>query len=637
MQAGSIDLWLNVGDEDTPILFLAIGVTVVANTEPTIGGLADIGLLAETTTTLTVTLGDADDDDDATRLKARAESNNEAIATASIAETGGATRVLTVSAGSMVGTATITVLVDDRRGVTNSVVSETFEVSVEANKAPILTIKSPMNQTIRPGSTASIIVSVADANFDMNDSIVLEAVSSPSSVVSVQPARIVGVADDTDRTFVLTAKKAGTATIRLTTTDSRGANVSKLVIVRVNTPPIVSQSITTQVATIGQIFNLKASHFFSDEDGDTLRYEASGLPDSITIGSTGTLVGVPIYGEESKSVNGRDVILSAFDGRGASTQTTFKLLIDAETTGTVSVNSDATWRLQATAEVGDANGISEINYQWYRSKVGVALPTKLTGETSRTYMIADDRVSRAAGTLYEISATIVDEINRRVVLSTRHTVVNEAPIIETITQGTVFEGDTIDVTASDANHDILRYMWDVVDEADGSAINVADNSLRFVVPPDLVKPPAEATTLTLKLTVSDGLADVSTMASVRVKRKDNGMAIPTVLIRDGPKLMPPTIDLSGDPDGAGTSATYVWQQCSSDCSTSDGSMSDGMGWTDIGVASSSATPYTIGAGQAGYRFRLKVRYIDGQGYENVIFYNSGMRIRSRVFLEGPLR
>ena len=223
-------------------------VSVHVNAAPAINDLADIILLAETEETVDVTLSDADDDVD--RLKTGVKSSNEAIATAHIAETGGARRVLTVSAGSTSGTATITVLVDDGRGVANSVVSETFEVSVEANKVPMLTIKSPPSKAIRLAppttifskfaSTASIVVSVSDANFDLNDSVVLEAVSSTPSVVSVEPARIVGIRGDTDKTFVVTALQAGTTIIRVTATDSIGTSMSKTVLVHVNARPDIT-------------------------------------------------------------------------------------------------------------------------------------------------------------------------------------------------------------------------------------------------------------------------------------------------------------------------------------------------------------------------------------------------------------
>ena len=635
LRAGNTMLALTVRDEYGASSTVMLTVTVGENTAPTINGLSDIRMLTDTERTLDVTLNDADDD--VTRLKTRVvKSSNAEIATADIDEMGGATRVLTVSAGSMNGTATITVMVDDDREVENSVIRETFEVAVEANQAPILTIKSLPTETIMLGSTTSLVVSVSDANFDVNDSVALEVMPLTSSV-AIEPAGTVDIRGDTDKTFVLTGEQAGTATIRITATDSKDASVGKTVSVRVNTPPIVRQTIMPQFATIGQAFSLKASDFFFDEDGDTLRYEASGLPDSIEIGSTGTLVGMPVAGEASKNGKGLDVVLSVFDGNGASTQTTFVLFIDAETTGTVSINSEDTWRLQATAEANDANGIAEINYQWYKREVGVALPTKLTGETSRVYTIKDDPVSRAVGTLYEISATVTDKINRRVVLSTQHTVINEAPIIETLAPKSVEEGETIDASeaVSDANHDELSYRWEITDKADGSTVPADDLPL-FVVPADLVKSPAKSTVLTLMLTVNDGHADdVSTKVSVLVKRKNNGAAIPTVLIRDGLELMPPTIDLSGDPDNApdsgATSATYVWQRCSANC------LPNGD-WEYI-PTSRGETEYeiTVEEEQEGYIFRLKVDYIDGQGYENVIFYNSGIRLRTKVFLEGPLQ
>ena len=237
LKAGNTMLELTVRDEHVAAT-VSLPVAVTANSTPTISGLSDIGLLAGTTTTLTVTLGDADDDGDATRLKAYAESDKEAIATASIAETGGATRVLTVNAGSISGRATITVMVDDGREVENSEITKTFGVAVEVNEAPILTIISSPGETITLGSQASLVVSVADANFDVNDSVDLEVISSDSAV-SVEPVGIVDIRGDTDKTFVLTGAQAGTAMISITATDSQGASVSKTVSVHVNAKPMI--------------------------------------------------------------------------------------------------------------------------------------------------------------------------------------------------------------------------------------------------------------------------------------------------------------------------------------------------------------------------------------------------------------
>ena len=53
--------------------------------------------------------------------------------------------------------------------VANSRVSAEFEVEVEANIAPTITLTPSSDQTLPVNSTAHIVVSVADDNFNLND------------------------------------------------------------------------------------------------------------------------------------------------------------------------------------------------------------------------------------------------------------------------------------------------------------------------------------------------------------------------------------------------------------------------------------------------------------------------------------
>ena len=96
------------------------------------------------------------------------------IATATIIATDGATRTLEI-VGVGAGSAMITVTVDDGRGVANSRVSAEFEVEVEANIAPTITLTPSSDQTLPVNSTAHIVVSVADDNFNLDDVVALEA------------------------------------------------------------------------------------------------------------------------------------------------------------------------------------------------------------------------------------------------------------------------------------------------------------------------------------------------------------------------------------------------------------------------------------------------------------------------------
>ena len=216
-------------------------VPVGENTMPTIMTDASlmITLVNNAVTALNVVVADRDDD----ALSVTVVSSNDAIATAMVSGAGG-TRMLEIR-GRGVGDATITVTVDDGRVEINSTASLVFNVSVSANLGPMITLTPSTAQSLPVNTTTDTIVSVTDSNFDVGDIVTLTAVSSAPSVVSVMPERIPDIRTDTSRTFMLNARQGGIATITFTATDSSGSTDSAVLLVRVNTPPTLS-NIPTQ-------------------------------------------------------------------------------------------------------------------------------------------------------------------------------------------------------------------------------------------------------------------------------------------------------------------------------------------------------------------------------------------------------
>ena len=142
----------------------------------------------------------------------------------------------------------------------------------------------------------------------------------------------------------------------------------------------------------------------------------------------------------------------------------------------------------------------------------------------------------------------------------------------------------------------------------------------------------DVTSQTVRLTIrvsdqSDKIEAVEHTEELHILKTNNGLADINISITDA--ILTATIgaDPDGDPNPA--SYTYQWQ-------TNTGSR-----WMDI--ASVTNNTYAI---TADGEFRVQVMYTDGQGYpetptSNVIRYtqpdSSGLRIRTKVFLEGPLR
>ena len=655
LKAGMVTLNLTVSDGDTTSEVSRVTVTVEANAQPTITSTfpTNISLLEGNSTTLNVVVADEDSDN----LSIKLDFSDDMIATATIT-TRGATRTLKIT-GVSAGMATITATVNDGREQTNSEASLVFTVTVEANAVPTITINSSPSQAIKPKITASIVVRVSDENYDVGDLVTVRAVSSTPSVVTVAPLRIAGIADDTNRTFTLTAAQAGNATIQFTATDSRDASTSTSVSVRVNTPPsVVVANVTTPVATVGEAFTLKTSEFFEDADKDILIYSITtssivpkSLADRLAFSTTGTLTFTPQATEASTSTSavGRTVTVSVSDGRGSSATATFTLLINAAPTGGVSLSVDSVnkWLLRAESTVmDDANGgIVSTTYQWYigRSQLGGEIGTTedilIDSATGNTYMIPDTPTGRAAGTSYRVEVTFEDNIGQSETFSTQHIVVNEKPFIKeiTTTPTKAYEGSTqnIIVIASDENYDDLTYLWRVVSGADRVLTNVNTNSAILDFPTDLVVGDATTTTtLKLEVTVSDKYRSTATETIlVIVNKVNNGMVSGVRLGRNNQRTLTLlSIDWSREPDGGvGRNVAYQWQQClgGADCL-----------WADIKGAK--GTSYTVpDLMNDNDRFRVKLEYTDGQGYDNIAYSSSrgpsDIKIRSKVFLEGPLQ
>ncbi len=214
-------------------ILMISNVPMDVNTTPTLSGVPTepIRLLEGTETTRNITINDADVDDS---LSVRIDTSDSMIATTTIIATDGATRTLEVR-GVGAGRAMITVTVNDGRGATNSAASEQFEVQVEANTTPTIMITPSLGQTLPVNSTAHIVVSVMDDNFNLDDIVTLEAMSSSQTIVSVTTsAETDDITTDTSITFMLTAKRSGEAVITFTATDSGKLSDSGAVSVRVH-------------------------------------------------------------------------------------------------------------------------------------------------------------------------------------------------------------------------------------------------------------------------------------------------------------------------------------------------------------------------------------------------------------------
>ena len=609
-------------------------------------------LLEDTSTTLNVVIRDADGDSPDVDVIVSKGSNH---ATATIIPTSDANYTLEITAQS-VGTAMITVTADDGRGTPNSEATFTFTVEVVGNQKPTLNIVNKPIPLIEIGTDRNVVISIQDANFDLGDSVTLEVTESTSSVVSGIPEDDIVINSNMTRTFTFTGLKVGKTRISFTATDSSKDQQSDTVSVLLSV--FSSLALTDQVPTapiivpINEMYSLDIKPFFT-QSGSGISYAATGLPDGLTF-TGGVISGSPTTASTNK--NG-SVTVTASDGRGGSAEATLTLLINAEPRGAVTIGfNDITWRLTATNNVTDANGIARTTYQWYRGNTKIG--------TNRMYTIPDTNTGRAGGTEYKVEVTFEDNIGQSVTKSSAvYTIDNEAPVINAISQITVNEDIakpdeptvTINPRVTDANHDSLTYTWSVTSGDSTPSIlrgvTRTNKRLQFNVPPDWIKDTTNERTLQLKIAVTEdgnGGETTTQTASVVVTKVDNDtVSQPSITLVD---LEVPyeftfaQINLGQDPDGENNNASnlnYQWQYCleSEDCSI----------WRNTGVQIADITNRSLtvptNLRRVGNKFRVQILYTDGQGYRRTDFFarertyntDSAVKVRAKVFLEGPLQ
>jgi len=308
----------------------------------------------------------------------------------------------------------------------------------------------------------------------------------------------------------------------------------------------------------------------------------------------------------------------------------------------------------------DTSGLSTsamISYQWKRNGV----PIKEEGATSAMYKTPQTKEARAAGLVYTVEVVITDRGKTTTRTSAGFEVQNALPVIESIDLVpplSVDEGEKqmITANATDPNYDTtLTYVWRVKDPDARSAslsVGAATDPATITFTPsdtfvdDTTNPVAEAT-VTLTLTVTDSADESSsTDVVVTVVKQDNDtitteeLGAPT---RSEMILTAPTPNYAADSDGANDNPnpTYQWQRCvasETNCSAPTAT------YTIINNATNAKYIIPEADNVEGNRLRVIVKYIDGRGNRDevvsaafVVEPDTAIRIRAKVFLEGPLQ
>ena len=518
----------------------SVELSVRVNTAPTLSGIPEqpIRLLEGLSTELSVAVNDADANDS---LNVRIDTGDSMIASATIIATNDATRTLEVS-GIGAGRAVITVTVNDDRGVANSEVSAQFEVRVEANTTPTIMITPSSGQTLPINSTAHIVVSVADDNFNFNDIVTLEAMSSSRTIVSVTPVQVANITTDTSRTFRISAEQGGEATITFTATDIGGLSDSVELAVRVNTAPTLS-GIPEQPIRLLEGLSTELSVAVNDADADDSPSIRIDTGDSMIASATIIATNDATRTLEVSGVGAGHAVITVTvnDDRGVANSEVsaqFEVRVEANTTPTIMITPSSAQTLPVNSTTDTIVSVTDSNFDLNDIVTLAAMSSSrtivsvtpvqvanITTDTSRTFRISAEQGGEATITF---TATDIGGLSDSIELAVR---VNTAPTLSGIPEQPIrlLEGlsTELSVAVNDADaDDSLNVRIDTSDSMIATATIIAtDDATRTLEVSGVGEGEA-----TITVTVNDGRSVANSEVSAEFEVQVEANTTPTIMI-----------------------------------------------------------------------------------------------------------
>jgi large repetitive protein len=208
------------------------------------------------------------------------------------------------------GVYSVTVTASDGKGGT---VSTTFSWTV-TNPSPVA-----VNDTATTNEDTPVIIAVLANDTDPDgDPLRVTAATAANGSVVINP----------DGTVTYTPNKDFNGTDRITYTISDGNGGTSTATVTVTVAPVNDAPVATPIANRsnvdGAAINLPVAGNFSDVDGDTLSFSASGLPAGLSINpATGVISGTIDKNASQPNGGVYSVTVTASDGKGGTVSTTF--------------------------------------------------------------------------------------------------------------------------------------------------------------------------------------------------------------------------------------------------------------------------------------------------------------------------
>ena len=201
--------------------------------------------------------------------------------------------------------------------------------------------------------------------------------------------------------------------------------------------------------------------------------------------------------------------------------------------------------------------------------------------------------------------------------------------------GTINEGSNVRITYTvRGGTGVYQYSYKLIVGADETLLSQSPPPVDLVMPANTVSANDTERAVELNIRVGDdGGHTFEHRAELTVRKVNNGEA-EIAISRETTRTL--IVTVGSDPDGDPNPAGYTYQWQTRALGTEE--------WTDISTTDKSYTISDDLASVSG-EFRIQVMYTDGQGYKetlisNVIQHTSpsqGIKVRTKVFLEGPLR
>ena len=176
--------------------------------------------------------------------------------------------------------------------------------------------------------------------------------------------------------------------------------------------------------------------------------------------------------------------------------------------------------------------------------------------------------------------------------------------------GTFNEGERIileRISSRGVDESALRYQWTQVSGMPRllPIEGISQAVLDVAIPEASLSITEDDSDITVRLETSDGTRTAAKDLRLTIAKADNGTVVQSdpIITRSDRTLTAPEVDLSTDPDGAGTINSYLWQRRAD----------RNADWIDIEGAT--ANTYRVPEDTAPYtEYRVQYGYTDGQGY-----------------------